>query len=77
MITNRGVKVWPDGAPETFCSDHWRARFFRQGAEGKPIEHAQVVALLERLRAAGYDFIKVENLYDFDGQAGYTLAQGE
>ncbi len=22
MITNRGVKVWPDGLPETFCTDH-------------------------------------------------------
>ena len=27
MITNRGTKVWPDGAPETFCTDHWRCRF--------------------------------------------------
>lgn len=24
LITNRGVKVWPDGFPETFCTDHWR-----------------------------------------------------
>ena len=22
MITNRGIKVWPNGAPETFCVDH-------------------------------------------------------
>jgi len=27
MITNRGIKVWPDGFPETFCTDHWRCRF--------------------------------------------------
>ncbi len=26
-IANRGVKVWPGGNPETFCSDHWRCRF--------------------------------------------------
>ncbi|MFN7235250.1 MAG: NADP-dependent isocitrate dehydrogenase, partial [Cyclobacteriaceae bacterium] len=26
MITNRGVKVYPDGFPETFCTDHWRCR---------------------------------------------------
>ena len=24
MITNRGIKVWPDGFSETFCTDHWR-----------------------------------------------------
>src|SRR5438270_11059176 len=22
VITNRGAKVWPDGLPETFCTDH-------------------------------------------------------
>src|SRR5262245_4747612 len=27
MISNRGVKVWPGGHAETFCSDHWRCRF--------------------------------------------------
>ena len=27
MITNRGVKVYPDGYPETFCTDHWRCRY--------------------------------------------------
>ncbi len=27
LITNRGVKVWPQGFPETFCTDHWRCRF--------------------------------------------------
>src|SRR5512132_1278411 len=27
MMSNRGVKVWPGGHAETFCSDHWRCRF--------------------------------------------------
>ena len=27
MISNRGVKVWPEGAPETFITDHWRCRY--------------------------------------------------
>lgn len=26
MITNRGVKVYPDGTSETFCTDHRRCR---------------------------------------------------
>ena len=30
MITNRGVKVWPEGLPETFCTDHWRCRFMKR-----------------------------------------------
>jgi isocitrate dehydrogenase len=24
MISNRGVVVWPNGHPDTFCADHWR-----------------------------------------------------
>ena len=27
MVTNRGVKVYPEGFPESFCTDHWRCRF--------------------------------------------------
>jgi hypothetical protein len=34
MITNRGVKVWPGGFPETFCTDHWRCRFVGRDALG-------------------------------------------
>ncbi len=26
---------------------------------------------------AGFDFIKTEHLYTFDGEPGYSLAQGE
>lgn len=72
MITNRGVKVWPQGNPKTLCTDHWRCRF-----QGEDVSHAQVVALLGAVAAAGLDFIKTEHLYTFDGQAGYSLGQGQ
>jgi isocitrate dehydrogenase len=73
MITNRGVKVWPGGFPETFCTDHWRCRF-RNGAA---VTHADILALLGRVHAAGFDFIKTENLCTFDGRPGYSLGQGQ
>jgi isocitrate dehydrogenase len=73
-ISNRGVKVWPGGATETFCSDHWRCRFISETGEGK-ITHAQISALLNRAAQAGFDFIKTENLYNFDGKPGYSHAQ--
>jgi isocitrate dehydrogenase len=76
MISNRGVKVWPGGLSETFCSDHWRCRFTSQQGGGK-ISHAQIVGLLQRVTDAGFDFIKTENLCNFDGQRGYSLDQGE
>ncbi|MEM1115149.1 MAG: NADP-dependent isocitrate dehydrogenase [Bacteroidota bacterium] len=74
LITNRGVKVYPDGLPETFWTDHWRCRFVATEAAATP---AQVVALQGRLVAAGFDVIKTENLYTFGGERAYSLAQGE
>ena len=32
MMSNRGVKVWPDGMPETFCTDSYRCRFIGEGS---------------------------------------------
>ena len=74
LITNRGVKVYPDGLPETFWTDHWRCRFV---ATGDAVTPAQVVGLQGRLVEAGFDVIKTENLYTFDGGRAYSLAQGE
>ena len=76
MITNRGAKVWPEGMPETFCTDHWRCRFMAP-KRGATISHAQVIALLQRIDEAGFDFIKTENLYNFDGKISYSAVQGE
>ncbi|MFC4149489.1 NADP-dependent isocitrate dehydrogenase [Micromonospora mangrovi] len=75
MITNRGVKVWPDGLPETFCTDHWRARF--QSSRSGATDRRDVVDLLDRLDRAGLDFVKTEGLYRFDGEPGYSLGQGQ
>ena len=75
MITNRGVKVWPDGLPETFCTDHWRCRFM--ALEGVEAGHGDVVSLLNKIQEAGLDFIKTEHLYTFDGEPGFSLGQGQ
>ncbi len=75
MITNRGVRVYPDGFPETHCTDHWRCRLFPTDAA--PARFAQVLELLAAVDGAGLEVIKTEHLYDFDGEPGYSLAQGE
>lgn len=75
MITNRGVKVWPNGLPETFCTDHWRCRFLAQ--TGRQFNKAMVIDLLRNLSRLGVDFVKTEHLYNFDGEAGYSLGQGQ
>ena len=76
MISNRGQKVWPKGMEETFCVDHWRCRF-QSEQEGATITPAQIITLLGKVHSAGFDFIKTENLYNFDGEAGYSLGQGQ
>lgn len=84
MITNRGVKVYPNGMPETYCTDHWRCRFVASDVVikgGNPvynvIEYEQVIALLSELHTSGFEVIKTENLYEFDGRRGFSLGQGE
>lgn len=76
LITNRGVKVWPDGLPETFCTDHWRCRFLRRD-ERQPLRHAELQALLGAISSAGLDYVKTEHLQLFDGRPGYSRGQGE
>lgn len=75
-IMNRGTKVWPDGMPETFCTDQWRLRFKASNANGS-VTHPQVAELITRVAKAGFDPIKTENLYAFDGAPGYSVVQGE
>lgn len=75
MITNRGIKVYPDGFPETFCTDHWRCRF--KPANEHTITKQDIIELLSKAVAENIDVIKTENLYDFNGKAGYSLGQGQ
>jgi isocitrate dehydrogenase len=87
MITNRGVKVYPGGFPETFCTDHWRCRFVSKASQLNathedmikivPVPYEEVVALLQRLVSTGFNFIKIENLYEINGERAYSLGQGE
>jgi isocitrate dehydrogenase len=76
MISNRGVKVWPEGLPETFCTDHWRCRF-ESTLQGKPVTVMHVLSLILRMSNAGLDPVKTEHLFLFDGKPGYSLGQGQ
>ncbi len=84
MITNRGVKVYPEGQEYTYCTDHWRCRFVGSETKSKgnpvhyqPISFERLLHLLGTLHQAGFDVIKTENLYEFDGSRGFSLGQGE
>src|ERR1700679_2024984 len=73
LIANRGVKVWPDGSPETFCTDNFRCRFKSTGMVKPP----QIGMLMTRITSLGLDVGMTVTLRNFDGKPGYTLAQGQ
>jgi isocitrate dehydrogenase len=74
MLSNRGAKVYPGGMEETFCTDHWRCRFL---GNGKTPTHADIRDLLAKVESLGFEWIKLENLYMFDGVKAYSMGQGE
>jgi isocitrate dehydrogenase len=75
VISNRGTKVWPDGNPDTYWSDHWQCRFEGEGDGVFSQDH--VIALMHAASKAGFDVIKTEGLYTFNGERGFSLAQGQ
>lgn len=83
LVTNRGVQVWPQSIPETFCTDHWRCRFEaspdtqKRDIANREITNRDIINLLSSLQTVGVDFIKTEHLYQFDGKRSYSLAQGQ
>ncbi len=75
MITNRGVKVWPNGFEETFCTDHWRCRY--EDKKGNTVPQEAIPAIFKKAISEKIDIIKSENLYEFDGIRGYSMGQGQ
>ena len=75
LITNRGVKVWPNGFEETFCTDHWRCRF--ETTDERLLTKQEIIDLLRNAENANIDTIKTENLYAFDGKKAFSLGQGQ
>jgi isocitrate dehydrogenase len=70
LMSNRGVKIWPDGQPNTKTTDLWRLRF--KGA----MTAESFIALQSHLIAKGLTPVKYDALYAFDGVDGFTSAAG-
>ncbi|MCY4321350.1 MAG: isocitrate/isopropylmalate family dehydrogenase, partial [Bdellovibrionaceae bacterium] len=70
-ITNRGIKVYPDPLPETFCTDHWRCRFLKKDSSNS-IKQSDIISLMKSIYLGNLEIIKTENLYSFSGEANYS-----
>lgn len=75
IISNRGTKVYPATGAITDCIDAHFARFVARDAQAD-VRDADVIDLLQRI-GAQHRWTHIEKLNEFDGQSGYTKAQGE
>jgi len=73
MIDNRGVKVWPAGRAETFCTDSFRCRFIAEGTT----DMGACIGVAKKAADAGIEIASTQSLRTFDGTPGFTLAQGQ
>jgi isocitrate dehydrogenase len=77
MISNRGTQIWPTGSVFTECTDNCRMRFeLKPGIEPGRFGQGPAIALLDKI-AERFPVSCFELLRTFDGQPGYSLAQGQ
>lgn len=70
-ISSRGLKVYPKDRDVSINTDHWRCRFVGENPGNEDIRQ-----VLENIEGHGYDWIKIENLYAFDGEDCFSQMQG-
>ena len=75
MVDSRGTMVYPPNDVLTDTVDAWRARFMLRDDSGE-LSDAQLIDLLQAV-AAEHTWAHVEKLQRFDGEDGFTKAQGE
>ncbi len=78
-MTSRGLKIWPDSTIDAPYLRHCCCRFqsAQKVADLQPIDHQDILNLMQKISLSGLDIVKTENLYTYDGQIGFTLAQGQ
>lgn len=79
MISNRGTKVYPGTPPKIWMVDHHRCRYVAKDDKGNylRINDEEIFHLLRELYVRKLDWVHIEKLRMFDGELGYTKAQGE
>jgi isocitrate dehydrogenase len=74
IVSCRGTKVYPGTTVEPVKADLWQCRF--EGKAGE-LTAKDVADLYARAVEQGFNVIKTEGLFHFDGQRGYSLSQGQ
>lgn len=79
MISNRGTKVYPGPVPKIWLVDHHRCRYVARDEQSnyKNINDDEIFKLIREVSAYGIKWMHIEKLQLFDGELGYSKAQGE
>jgi len=79
MISNRGTKVYPGPKPDIWLVDHHRCRYIAidENENFINIGDDEIFNLIREISAAGIKWMHIEKLQLFDGEIGYSKAQGE
>lgn len=79
MISNRGTKVYPGPMPKIWLVDHHRCRYVARDENDnyKNIGDNEIFDLIREVSAYGIKWVHIEKLQLFDGELGYSKAQGE
>lgn len=74
LITNKGVKVWPNAFFDEDVSDQWRLRFLSK--DDQTISEALIVRLYQDFLRIGLEVVKIIHLYQIDKKKGYSTFEG-
>lgn len=75
IIISRGLKIWPNSAIINPYLRYCCCRF--RGEENAQISYQEIIQLITYINDLEINIVKTENLYTYDQQLGFTLAQGE
>ena len=75
LISNRGLQVYPSTGGTTDYVDHWRCRFLTRSPDAN-LSDAEIFQLVARI-GQRYPWFRIQRLVEFDGEPGFSKAQGE
>ncbi len=75
-IDSRGLLLWPESSAKSEINDHCRCRFMSE-KDGTPIKTDNIIELLRTITQMDVEFVKTDNLYTFNGNRAFSVAQGQ
>ncbi|CAF0698165.1 NADP-dependent isocitrate dehydrogenase [Candidatus Methylacidithermus pantelleriae] len=76
-VANRGLVVWPTRQTQALRVDNYQARFLWRASCGTPPTQEKGLELARKCMEAGLGIVRVQWLYRYGNEPGYSQLQGE